>query len=67
MDVQSGRKTRFERSQRHYMVQWKGSGDPTLIDEEDLNCGALLQEFDRDRVSENRVKVMQSHETAVDE
>ena len=48
LDVRSGRRTRFGRVQRQYLVQWKGSGDPTWIDEVDLNCGALLQEFDRD-------------------
>ena len=42
-------------------------GDPAWADEEDLNCGDLLQEFDRDRVSNNRFEVMQSHEAAVDE
>ena len=66
MDVRSGRKTRFGSIQDQYLVKWKGSGDPTWIDEEDLNCGALLQEFDRDRVSKNRFEVMQSHEAAVD-
>ena len=67
LDVRSGRRTRFGRVQRQYLVQWKGSVDPTWIDEVDLNCGALLQEFDRDRVSKNRFEVMQSHEAAVDE
>ena len=67
MDVRSGKKTRFGRIRRHYMVQWKGSGDPTWTDGEDLNCGALLQELDRDRVSKNHFEVMQSHEEAVDE
>ena len=52
IDVRSGTKTRFGRIQRQYLRQWKGSGDPTWIDEEDLNCGALLQTFDRDRVGD---------------
>ena len=54
MDVQSGRKARFGRIQRHYLVQWKGSGHRTWIDEEELNCGALLQELYRERVIKNR-------------
>ena len=62
LDVRSGRRIRFGRLQRQYLVQWKGSVDPTWIDEVDLNCGTVLQEFDRDRVSKNRCKVMQSHE-----
>ena len=61
LDVRSGRRTRFGRVQHRYLVQWKGSVDPTWIDEVDLNCEALLQEFDRDRVSKNRSEVMQSH------
>ena len=32
-----------------------------------LNCGSLLQEFDRDRVSKNRFDVMKSHEEMEDE
>ena len=41
-DVRYGMETRFGRFKHQYLVQWKGSGDPTWIDEEDLNCGALL-------------------------
>ena len=67
LDVRSGRRTRVGRVQRQYLVQWKGSVNPTWIDEVGLNCEALLQEFDRDRVSSNRFEVMQSHEAAVDE
>ena len=67
LDVRSGRRTRFGRVQRQYLVQWKGSVDPTWIDEVDLNCGALLQGFDSDQVSKNRFEVMQSHEAAVNE
>ena len=48
MDMQSGRKTHFGRIQRQYLVQRKGFNDPTWVGEEDLNCGAMLQEFDRD-------------------
>ena len=67
MDVRSDRNTRFGRIQRQYLVQWKGFGDSTWTYVENLNCGALLQEFDRDRVNKNGFKVMQSHEAAVDE
>uniref|UniRef100_A0AAV1UK42 Chromo domain-containing protein n=1 Tax=Peronospora matthiolae TaxID=2874970 RepID=A0AAV1UK42_9STRA len=60
--VRSGRKTRYGRIHKQYLVQWKEYDDPTWIDEADLNCGALLQDFDRDRVSRNRFEAMQSHE-----
>ena len=33
-----------------------------MADEDDPNCGALMQEFDRDRIRLNRFQVMQSHE-----
>ena len=67
MDVRSGRKIRFGRIQRQFLVQWKGSGDPTWVDDKYLNFGALLQDLDRNRVSKNCFEVMQSHEAAVDE
>ena len=65
MNVQSARKARFGRIERQYLVQWKGSDDPTWIDEEDLKCGALMQVCDRDRVIKNRFEVMQLHEEAL--
>ena len=65
LDVRSGRKTRYDRVHRQYLVQWKPHSDPTWIDEADLSCGdcgALLQRFERNRASQNRFEVMQSHE-----
>ena len=62
LDVRLERKTRYGRVNRQYLVQWKLHSDPTWIDEADLNCGALLQNFERNRVSRNRFKLMQSHE-----
>jgi hypothetical protein len=61
-DVRSGRRTRYGRALREYKVFWKGYDDPSWVDEADLNCGALLQEFERGRASRNRFGVMQSHE-----
>lgn len=62
VDVRSNRKTRFGRIHRQYKVFWKGHADPSWVDEADLNCGALLQEFERGVISRNRFEVMQSHE-----
>ena len=67
LDVRSGRKTRYVRIQKQYLVQWRHFGDPSWIDEVDLNCGSLLQEFDRNRVRRNRFEVMQSHEEETEE
>ena len=66
LDVRSGRKTRYGRIHKQYLVRWKEHSDLTWIDEADLKWGALLQEFDRDRVSRNRFEVIQSHEVLID-
>ena len=67
VDVRSGRKTRYGRVYRQFLVKWKGYPDPSWVDEADLNCGALLQEFERDRVSRSRFEVMQSQEGITEE
>ena len=61
-DIRSDRKTRYGRVRRQFLVHWKGHEEPTWVDEVDLNCGALLQDFERDRARQNRFEVMQSHE-----
>ena len=66
MDVRFGKKNRFGRNQRQYLVQWKWSGDPTWTVEVDSKGGALLQEFDRDRVIKNCFEVMQAHKKEVE-
>ena len=45
IDVRSGRKTRYGRIHKQYLVQWKEYSDSTWIDEADLKCGYILQEF----------------------
>ena len=62
LDVRSGRKTRYGRVHRQFLVHWKGYVDPSWMDEADLNCGALLQDFERQRANQNRFEVMQSYE-----
>ena len=62
VNVRSGRKPRYGRMHREYLIRWKGYSDPSWIDEIDLNCGALLQEFERDQVNRNHFEMMQSHE-----
>jgi hypothetical protein len=64
-DVRSGRRTRYGRVHREFLVHWKGYDEPTWVDEADLNFGALLREFERSRVNHNRFNVMQSHEEGV--
>ncbi|OWY91509.1 hypothetical protein PHMEG_00039889 [Phytophthora megakarya] len=50
---------------REFQVYWKGYDQPTWVDEADLNCAALLYEYERGRTSRNRFNVMQSHEEGV--
>ena len=62
VDVRSGRKTRYGRVHRQFLVHWKGYADPSWVDEADLNCGALLQDFKHQRANQNRFEMMQSYE-----
>ncbi|POM63970.1 Hypothetical protein PHPALM_20566 [Phytophthora palmivora] len=61
-DMRSGLRTRYGRIYREFLEHRRGYDDPTWVDEADLNCGALLHEFLRDRTNHNRFGVMQSHE-----
>ncbi|ETP43989.1 hypothetical protein F442_09383 [Phytophthora nicotianae P10297] len=61
-DVRSSKKTRYGLTRREYLVFWKGYDEPSWVDEIDLNCGALLRDFDRGRTDRNRFEAMQSHE-----
>ena len=62
LDTRTGRKTRYGRIQREYLVRWKGYPDPSWVDEVDLNCGGLLRDYERKQTTRNRFKIMQSHE-----
>ena len=62
LDTLTGRKTRYGRIQREYLVRWKGYPDPSWVDEVDLNCGGLLRDYERKQATRNRFEVMQSHE-----
>ena len=66
VEVRSDRKTRFGRIHRQFKVYWKGYPDPSWVDEADLNCGAMLRDFERDRISQNKFRMMQSHEEEVE-
>ena len=41
-DDRSGRKNRYVRIHRQYMVRWKDHNDLTWTDGADRNCGSLL-------------------------
>ncbi|ETL49213.1 hypothetical protein L917_13843, partial [Phytophthora nicotianae] len=57
-DVRSSKKTRYGRTRREYLVVWKGYAEPSWVDETDLNCGALLVDFDRGRTDPNRFEAV---------
>ncbi|GMF38649.1 unnamed protein product [Phytophthora fragariaefolia] len=61
-DMRTGRRTRYGRVYREFLVHWRGYEDPSWVDEADLNCGAVLYEFLRGRANRNRFGAMQSHE-----
>ncbi|OWY95160.1 hypothetical protein PHMEG_00034910 [Phytophthora megakarya] len=61
-DMRTGKRTRYGRIYREFLVHCRGYEDPTWVDEADLNCDALLYEFLRDRANRNRFGVMQSQE-----
>ncbi|KAE8961373.1 hypothetical protein PR003_g33931 [Phytophthora rubi] len=61
-DMRTGRRTRYGRVHREFQVYWKGYVEPSWVDEADLNCGALMREYERELVNRNRFNVMQSHE-----
>ncbi|GMF38633.1 unnamed protein product [Phytophthora fragariaefolia] len=61
VDVRSGRRTRYGRVHGEFMVYWKGYAEQTWVDEAYLNCGALLQEFERKMADRNRFQGIQSH------
>ncbi|OWY99003.1 hypothetical protein PHMEG_00030077 [Phytophthora megakarya] len=50
-NVRSGKKTRFGRVYREFLVHWTGYDGPTWVDEADLNCGAILNAFLRERAN----------------
>ncbi|ETK87422.1 hypothetical protein L915_08143 [Phytophthora nicotianae] len=60
-DVRSSKKPRYGRTRREYLVFWKDYAEPSWVDKTDLNCGALLRDFDRGRTDRNRSEAMQSH------
>ncbi|KAK1931499.1 Retrovirus-related Pol polyprotein from transposon 412 [Phytophthora citrophthora] len=60
--MRCGKRTRYGRIYREFLVHWVGYNEPTWVDEADLNCEAILNSFLRNHVNRNRFGVMQSHE-----
>ena len=58
LDVRSDRETRYGRVHRQFLVKWKEYPDLSWVDGADLSFGGILQEFERNRVSQNRFEVI---------
>ena len=67
MDMQSGQNSLWAGTLSVSLGQWEGYPDPSLVEEAELRCGALLLEFKRDQVSRDLCKMMQLHESNSEE
>jgi hypothetical protein len=67
IDVKYQQRTRNGRRQKEYLVRWVGNDDPTWVPADDLNCTALLYEFDAKRAWESRRDAAQTAEEEDDE
>ncbi|POM75698.1 Hypothetical protein PHPALM_7158 [Phytophthora palmivora] len=61
VDMRSGKRTRYGRTLREFLVHWKGYDEPTWVQEASLRS-EHLDDYLRDRTNRNRFEVMQSHE-----
>jgi len=60
LDLRWVKRTRTSRRIREYRVKWKGYDDPEWIPESQLNCGALLYEFNQGARARARFRAMQA-------
>jgi hypothetical protein len=60
LDVRWSKRTRTSRRLREYLVKWKGYDDPEWIPMTQLNCGALLYEFNQGAKARARFRAMQA-------
>ncbi|KAE8963599.1 hypothetical protein PR003_g31820 [Phytophthora rubi] len=61
-DMRTGRRTRYGRSYRECVANWKGYDATDWIDDTDLNCEALMHEFLRDRSYQKQFDMLQFRE-----
>jgi phage-related protein len=59
LDLRWVKRTRISRRIREYLVKWKGYRDPEWIPVHQLNCGALLYEFNQTARAKARFQAMQ--------
>ncbi|OWZ05160.1 hypothetical protein PHMEG_00022803 [Phytophthora megakarya] len=59
LDLRWTKRTRTSRRIREYLIKWKGYVDPEWIPLSQLNCGALLYEFNQGARARTRFRAMQ--------
>ncbi|POM62244.1 hypothetical protein PHPALM_28619 [Phytophthora palmivora] len=59
-DVRWVKRTRTSKRSREYLVKWKGYTDPEWIPVSQLNCGALLDAFNKGARDKARFQAMQA-------
>ncbi|OWY94592.1 hypothetical protein PHMEG_00035632 [Phytophthora megakarya] len=60
MDLRWIKRTRTSKRSREYLIKWKGFTDPEWIPLAQLNCGALLYEFDQGDKARASFQAMQA-------
>ncbi|OWY91768.1 hypothetical protein PHMEG_00039515 [Phytophthora megakarya] len=60
LDLRWIKRTRTSKRSREYLIKWKGFTDPEWIPLAQLNCGALLYEFDQRAKASARFQAMQA-------
>ncbi|KAE9003142.1 hypothetical protein PR002_g17427 [Phytophthora rubi] len=59
-DVRWVKRTRTSKRVREYLVKWKGYSEPDWLPMSQLNCGALLYDFNKGAKAQARFKAMQA-------
>ncbi|OWY90373.1 hypothetical protein PHMEG_00041521 [Phytophthora megakarya] len=60
LDLRWFKRTRTSKRSREYLIKWKNYPDPEWIPLAQLNCGALLYEFDQGAKARARFQAMQA-------
>ncbi|OWZ20792.1 hypothetical protein PHMEG_0004749 [Phytophthora megakarya] len=55
LGANDGKKIRFGRIYREFLVHWAGYNEATWVDEADLNCGTILNAFLRERANRDAI------------
>ena len=62
LDDKYTRPTRSGRLKKYYLLKWKGYEEPTWENEEDLDCGFLLYEYNKEKLKQRRAEAVLTRE-----